>query len=132
MALVVPNEAEITLLQYLVNMVAPDDPVLRLYTNNLVPDETTTLGMFTEATGATGYTAITLTGSSWTTTSVGGTTTALYSEQTFTFSTNANIYGYYVTSSSGALLWCETFSGSPFVLPDGGGTIAISARIQLS
>jgi hypothetical protein len=72
-------------------------------------------------------------GSSWTTTQVAGTTTAVYSEQTFTFTTAVTVYGYYVTTIGGSpeLLWLERFSGAPFILPSGGGQIAISARISL-
>ncbi len=74
-----------------------------------------------------------MTSAGWTTTSVGGTTTGEYSQHTFSFTTAATIYGYYVTDSAGTgLLWCERFEGAPFTLPSGGGTIAISPRIELA
>ncbi|MEI7485802.1 MAG: hypothetical protein WCJ72_00090 [Chryseobacterium sp.] len=141
MSLLVPDVGEILMLQYLVNMLSTDGTagtangqrLLRLFTNNLTPVEATTLATVTEALGGTGYTPVTLVGSSWTTTQVGGTTTAVYSEQTFTFTTGVTVYGYYVTSIYGtpALLWLERFSGAPFILPSGGGQIAISPRISL-
>jgi hypothetical protein len=56
----------------------------------------------------------------------------LFSERTFTFNTNAIAYGYYVTTTAGTLLWVERFSGAPFQIPDGGGTISISARLTLN
>lgn len=141
MSLLVPDIGEILMLQYLVNMLSTDgsagpsggERLLRLFTNNLTPSESTTLGTVTEAAGATGYAPITLVGASWTTTQVAGTTTAVYSEQTFSFTTAVTVYGYYVTTIGGspALLWLERFSGAPFILPSGGGQIAISPRISL-
>lgn len=140
MSLVVPDVAEILMLQYLVNMLATDGTagpaggqrVLRLYTNNPTVDDSITNSIITEAVGATGYAPITLVGSSWTTTQTNGTTTAVYSEQTFTFTTAVTVYGYYVTSQTGGnLLWVEKFSGAPFQLPAGGGEIAITPKITL-
>lgn len=141
MSLLVPDIGEILMLQYLVNMISTDGTaapasgqrLLRLFTNNLTPAESTTLATVTEALGASGYLPVTLVGSSWTTTQTSGTTTAVYSEQTFTFTTAVTVYGYYVTTIYGspALLWLERFSGAPFILPAGGGQIAISPRISL-
>ena len=131
MPLVAPDEGEILLLQYIVNMTAVTDPVLHLYNNtDLTVDDSATIGNITEASAA-GYAAITLTGGSWTTTQAGGVTTAEYSEQTFAFTTGASLYGYYVTDTSDNLLWLEEFSGAPFTLPAGGGTIAITSKITL-
>lgn len=141
MALVVPDIAEILMLQYIVNMIGQDGNaapsgghrLLRLFTNNLTPGESTVLGEVTEASGTTGYAPVTLVGSSWTTTQTNGTTTAVYSEQTFTFTTNVTIYGYYVTTIEGSprLLWLERFSGAPFTLPEGGGQIGITPKLTL-
>jgi hypothetical protein len=130
MSLVVSDSAEIVLLQYLLNMTSPTHPVLKLYKNDVTPSESTVIGGLTQATEA-GYASITLPGTSWTTTQVSGVTTGVYSEQTFTFTTGATIYGYYVTTTGGSLLWVERFPGAPFILPDGGGQIAVSPRITL-
>lgn len=140
MPLVVPDIAEILMLQYIVNMIAQDgNPgpagghrLLRLFTNNHTPGESTILGSLTEASGG-GYAPITLVGTSWTTTQAGGTTTAVYSERTFTFTTSVTVYGYYVTTIEGTprLLWVERFSGAPFQLPAGGGEIAVTPKVTL-
>ena len=130
MTLRAPDEGEVLLLQYIVNMVAPDDPVLHLYTNDPTIDDDVGIANVTEATEA-GYGQITLAAAGWTTTQAGGVTTAEYSEETFTFTTGAVVYGYYVTDDSDNLLWLERFSGAPFTLPDGGGTIAITTKITL-
>lgn len=150
MALVVPNDSEILLLQYIVNSTNTDgtlpsatvstysggNRVLHLFTNNATPQETTTLGGITEATAA-GYAAVTLLGTSWSIgTDGGGVTTASYSEITFTFTTAVTCYGYYITTSSTysggvKLLWLERFTGAPFILPSGGGQIAITPKVSL-
>lgn len=131
MSLLVPNEGEILLLQYMVNKTAPDDPVIRLYTNDPSLSDTTTFAGLTQC-SASGYAPITLTGANWTTTQVAGVTTAEYTQVTFTFGTAASVYGYYVTDqSSSKILWVERFSGAPFSLPSGGGTVAITPKINL-
>lgn len=142
MSLVVPNIADILMLQYIVNMVGQDGGaapsgghrLLRLFTNNLTPGKSTDLTYFTEATSPTGYTPYTMPGSSWTTTSSGGVNSAVYSEHTFSFTTGVTIYGYYVTTIEGTpkLLWVERFSTAPYTLPAGGGEIAVSPRFTLN
>ena len=141
MALVVPNTGDVLMLKYIVNQLKQDgsagDPggerVLRLYTNNYSPAKSTVIGDLTETT-ISGYTEITVTGANWTVATSGGTNSAVYSEQTFTFTTAATIYGYYITTSemTPSLLWVERFSTAPFTLPAGGGEIAITPRITLN
>lgn len=131
MPLISPDLGEVALLQYIVNMVPPTNPVMHLYTNNYTPNENATLATLAEA-SQSGYAPITLVGSNWTTTLVTGSSTAVYSEQTFSFTTGVNVYGYFVTDTTGTkLLWLERFSGAPFTLPSGGGTIAITSRVTL-
>jgi len=139
MALVVPNTANVLMLKYIVNQlkqeggagVAGGERVLKLFSNPVTPGKTTALGDITQVTAA-GYTAKTLAGASWTVaTSTAGTNSAVYSEQTFAFTTAATVYGYYVTTLSGDLLWVERFSTTAFTLPAGGGEIAITPRITL-
>lgn len=133
MTLVVPDQkGEILLLQYIVGMVNADNPVLHLYANDVTPSDSTTISDLTEVAGSTGYTAVTLLSNQWTTTQVSGVTTAVYSEQTFSFTTDATAYGYYVTNATNNLLWLERFTGAPFDIPDGGGTISITSKLTLS
>ena len=127
MALVVPNVGEVKLLRYMLNNQAALDEVLHLYANDPTLSQTSVIGDFTEVTSA-GYTAVTLTGGSWTF----STTTASYPEQTFTFTTNATAYGYYVTTTSNDLLWAERFTAAPFSIPSSGGQIQITLNITLS
>jgi hypothetical protein len=133
MPLVVPNvKGEILLLQYIVGMVAADNPVLHLYANDIFPSDSTIKEDLIEVSTSTGYKPITLLSQNWTTTQAGGITTAVYSEQTFVFTTDATAYGYYVTDEDNNLLWLERFSGAPFDIPDGGGTISITSKLTLS
>jgi hypothetical protein len=133
MALVVPDQGEVRLLQYIVNKNSPTNLVLHLYTNDvaLLTDEFST-GSFTEAT-ATGYSSVTLTGAGWTASTTAGISAALYGTGiTFSFSVGQNVQGYYVTDTSNNILWAEEFPGAPFQLPNAGGDIAIRPQIQLS
>jgi hypothetical protein len=141
MPLVVPDKAEILLLEYIVNINRDntEHPVLHLYSNNIDPEdgshgvsgEDFSTGTFTEASAA-GYSAITLTGAGWTTTQVTGITTAEYNVVTFTFTTGENIYGYYVTDTNDSIIWAERFPGAPYSIPGGGGDIGIGPQITLS
>lgn len=131
MSLVVPDVSELLMLQYIVNKAAQENQVLKLYKNDLTPSDSTVIGNLTESTEA-GYAAVTLVGATWTTTQSLGVSTAAYSERTFTFTTAANVYGYYVVgASSGTLLWVERFSGAPFQLPNSGGEISVTPQITL-
>lgn len=132
MTLIAPaQKGEILMLQYIVGLVDAGNPVLHLFGNNVTPTNSTVIGDLTQCTSA-GYAPVTLISASWTTTQSAGVTTAVYSEQTFSFATNAQAYGYYVTDTSGNLLWLELFNGAPFSLPDGGGSISITTKMTLN
>ena len=132
MSLVVPNQGELIILQYMVNNTPAGDLILHLYKNDQALAEDTVIGNLTEST-EDGYAEQTLAGGSWSTALVStNTATASHVEKTFTFTAAATVYGYYVTDNSKAtLLWAERFSGAPFVLPTGGGTIAITPKVTL-
>lgn len=141
MPLVVPDSGDVLMLKYIVNQLKQDgnageaggERKLHLFTNNYTPSKSTGLGDLTESTEA-GYTAVTLSGASWTVaTSTAGTNSAVYSEQVFTFTTAVTVYGYYITTIEGSpnLLWVERFSNAPFSLPAGGGEIGITPRFTL-
>jgi hypothetical protein len=142
MSLVVPNTADVLMLQYIINQQAQDggsapsggQRLLRLFTNNITPGKNTVIGDLTEATQA-GYSPITLTGTNWTVGTSGGVSSASYPQQIFTFTAIATVYGYYVTTSEATpqLLWVERFTVSPYVLPTtDGGQIAITPKITLN
>jgi hypothetical protein len=132
MALLVPSVGEAEALKRILNYSAADNLKLKLYTNNKTPAEADVVASYTESTG-TGYTSITLTGSSWTV-NAGDPTIASYAQQTFTYTgAEAAIYGYYVTNNGGTvLMWSELFSDGPYAIPAGGGTVKVTPRIELA
>lgn len=74
---------------------------LNLFTNDVTIAAGTVAGSLTVASGG-GYAQKTLTGDSWTGTSVGGTCTITAPEQTFAFTgTVGNVYGWALTTGSG-------------------------------
>lgn len=133
MALVVPDEGERRLLEYIVNKASPTDVVIHLYINSVdLTTETFTAASFTEA-NASGYASETLTGANWTVATDGGVSTAVYNSTiTFLFEAGQSVYGYYITDTSGNILWAEQFPGAPFNLPVAGGEIAVRPQVQLN
>lgn len=130
MALLVPNTGEVIALSLLVNKTTPENLVYRLYATNVTPSETDTAATFTEAAGG-GYAAITMTGASWTVTG-GAPSSAAYAQQTYTFTgaltTNATIYGYFVTqATSGTLVLAEAFTS--FTPATNGDNIKLTPQI---
>jgi len=131
MALVVVNQGCQTELRDWLNFEAAQNMVLKLYSNNQTPGKTDTEANYTEAT-FTGYSAVTLTGGSWTVTSANP-AVASYAQQTFTSSANQstqNIYGYFVIqTTSGKLMWAERFSDAPVPITNNGDNIKITPQV---
>lgn len=125
-----PNVGEVLLLRYMLNNLSSDNARLHLFTNNITPGENDVLTDYTEAT-APGYSSISLSGPTWTFTTLSGTTTATYPVQTFTMSTSTTIRGFYLTNNaSTSLIMGESFD-SAINLPSGGGQIQIDPSIGL-
>jgi len=126
MPLVVPNEGEIELLKkLLINTSDSENYLVRLYNNNPILGNNTTLSDFTEAT-FTSYAQKTMvrgaSGNCWATPTTNGSNQA---ESTGTVqswtcgATGDTVVGYFVVGSSSAkVLWAEAFS-SPRVLSSG-------------
>ena len=134
MALVVPNASEVIMLNYILNIDAPENISIRLYANNVIPDENSTVATFTEVANGLGYTTggQSLTPGSWSVIS-GNPSQAEHTEVTWTFTGAAgNIYGYYVTRDTGGeLLWAERFTNGPFNITTNGDEIKITPRLTL-
>lgn len=128
MTLLVPNNGEGDILAYTVNKSAPENLVLRVFTNNITPAETDTAATYTEA-AFTGYSAITLTGANWTITE-GAPSNAAYPQQTFTSSAGSqsvSCYGYYLTrATSGRIAWAERFSDGPYTIVNNGDDFKVT------
>lgn len=133
MPLVVPDSAEVRLLEYIVNKTSPTNLVLHLYENDVdLSTEGFSTGSFTEVT-ASGYAPVTLTGSNWSAGTSTGISSAVYGTGiTFSFTVGVDVQGYYVTDTSDRIMWAEEFPGAPFTLPSTGGDIAVRPQIQLN
>lgn len=141
MAAIITNTAEILMLKFIVNILAQDggapssggDRRLRLYKNDIDPTAVSVIGDLTEATEA-GYAFIALTGTSWSTTTTSGVGLAFYSQRTFTFTTAATLYGYYVTTAevSPQLLWVQRFTDGPYTLASGGGEVGVTPQLAFN
>lgn len=132
MPLVFPDQGENISLEAIVNKTAPQNLILRLFKSNTTPAESDTEATYTEA-DFTGYSAITLTGSSWGTASGGSIS---FAQQTFTSSANQtaqNVYGYYLTQTTSAkLVYSERFSDGPYSISNNGDQIKVTPTITAS
>lgn len=128
MALKVPDVGEKELLS---RAVTYEGSKLILYTNNYVCTETSVIGDFTECAVA-GYAQASLASGSWNVTTTTNITTVNYAQQTFSPTTAVSVYGYAVTNSAKSIvLWAEQFTGAPFVIPAGGGTINVTLSMTV-
>lgn len=134
MPLLVPNVGEGVMLKNILNHTAPQNQLLKLFKSNTTPAETDTHTTYTVA-DFTGYSDISLTGTSWSITE-GDPSFAAYAQQTFTSSAgsqNQPIYGYYVTqATSGILMWAERFPDGPYTIVNNGDAIKVTPRLELS
>lgn len=136
MSLVVPQlNGEILMLKYIVGLTEAGNQILHLYSSPTTqPNNGIVLSNISEVSTLTGYSPVTLQTANWTVTNQSGQTSATYTQQTFPFTSAATAYGYYVTDTSTPqnLLWIEQFSGAPFTIPSGGGSISITPQLTLS
>ncbi len=132
MALIGIEEGIISYLEaFMLNKSASANLKLHLYTNNYTPAASSTLASFTECADS-GYTAVSLTGSTWSIADDGsGTSHASYPQQTFTFNGAVTLYGYYVTDTgTNKVCWAEKFSSS--LTFAAGDSFNLTLKIKLS
>jgi hypothetical protein len=116
----------------MLNNASPTNVRLNLYTNDKTPSESDALTHYTAA-AVSGYTQKELAGSQWTFATTASTSAASYARQTFSFSTSSNVYGWYITDVTNAtIIWAERFTGAPYQIPSGGGTIDIDPVLVLA
>src|SRR5687768_1567095 len=128
--LLVPNQGEGDALRYYVNKEAPQDLVLRLYTNDKTPAEGDTAASYTEAAG-NGYASKALAGANWVITE-GAPSYAQYPLQTFIFTgALGNVYGYYLTrTTSGRIAHAERFTDGPYNVVNNGDRIDVTPYVE--
>ncbi len=132
MAVVFTNAAEQVALENFINKTAPENLVLRLYSDNQTPSKTDVAGDYTEVSG-NGYSAVTLTPGNFVMTP-GDPSSAAYPQVTFAFTGAAgNVYGYYVTrATTGDLMFANRFSNAPINIANNGDEIRITLTITLN
>jgi len=122
------NGGEDIAIEYLVNKDSPENLVLKLFKNDVTPDESTVIGDLTEA-DFTGYSSQTLTGSSWSAASSGATS---YAEQSFTSSadqTAQTVYGWYLERATGGELVAADRFSSPPTIENNGDVIKVTPTL---
>lgn len=134
MALVLPSASENSMLGFALGVNTPGNQYLKLYVNSVtLSNDALVTADFTEMT-TLGYAHKELTKTSWVVTQAGGTGSATYAAQTWTFTagTAVTVYGYFVTDkTTGLLLWAEAFSSAK-VVQNSGDQIIITPTITLS
>lgn len=132
MALEVPNQAEVFMLQSILGQ----NLDLRLFKNNHVPAETDTEADYIEA-DFPGYVLESLVSGNWVITP-GDPASAAYPDVVFTNSAGGSqfVYGYYITRNiDGKLMWAEQFSDNdptaPYEMVNIGDTITVPLRFTL-
>jgi hypothetical protein len=132
MAVVFTNAAEVIALRNFVNNTAPENLVLRLYSNNRTPNKLDIVSDYTEVSGF-GYDPVTLNPNSFSF-SAGDPSSAAYPQVTFLFTGNAgNVFGYYVTrATTGDLMFANRFSNAPINIANDGDEIRITLSITLN
>lgn len=130
MALMVPNVGET---EILTRTVTYEGSKLKLYTNDYTCTETSVIGDFTECVVA-GYAQKTLLGTAtaatWVVSAAANVVTASYAQQEFLPTTAVSCYGYVVSNSAASVvLWAERFTGAPYVIPAGGGSIKVTLNL---
>lgn len=116
-------------LRYLLGDLATTEELrVKLYKNDVTPDEDSVTGDFTEAT-FTGYASILL--DDWTRTDA----SAVHSMLEFICTadqTAENIYGYYIVrTTSNELIAAKRFTGAPYSISLNGDAVAVTPTIEL-
>jgi hypothetical protein len=132
-ALVVFTQGEALNLKAWLNITAPQDIRVKLYTNNQSPVFGNTEANFTEMGAVQGYAYVDLTAGNWV---ISGSEPSLaaYPQITWSFTAGGptSLYGYVVLQqTSGKALWAELFTGGPFVVQNLGDEVKVTPRITL-
>ncbi len=130
--LIVPNSSEAIILGYMLNIMDPQDLVIRLFANNIIPADEDTVVSFQEVQGS-GYQPQDLVPSSWTIVS-GNPTEAKHREITWEFDKElGNVFGYYITrKDTGELMWAERFKDGPYPIDTRGDKIKVTPKLKLN
>lgn len=133
MALTVPNEGEVQILNTLTRKVAPTDLLLDLFSSNTNPNNAAVLGDYTLVTGG-GYAQKTLANTAWAVTA-GSPSVANTAAQQFTFTSVpavTNVFGYIIHTNSKIIAVERLAVGvAPFVISAPGESVTITPQITV-
>lgn len=131
MALTVPNEGEVQILNTLTRKVAPTDLLLDLFSSNTNPANASVFADFTLVTGG-GYAQKTLANTAWTVTA-GAPSVANTAAQAFTFTSVpavTNVFGYIIHTNSKVIAAERLAVGvAPFVISAPGESVTVTPQI---
>lgn len=119
-----------TQLDFLLDALTDRTLTLKLYSNNVIPDEEDDAASFTEVAGG-GYSSQSIAGSSWSIADGVAVSTAKNFAFTGVTDSPGTVYGYFIVDSLGVLVGAERFSESvlPFI-PGNGKIIRITPRVE--
>lgn len=131
MALTVPNEGEVQILNTVTRKVAPTDLALDLFSSNTTPNNASVLADFTLCTGG-GYAQKALANTAWTVTA-GSPSVANTAAQQFTWTSVpavTNVFGYIISTNS-KIIAVERLpvAVAPFVISAPGESVTITPQI---
>ena len=136
-SLVVPDLSEIKMLKYILNVDSADNPILWLYSNDEVPDESSVIGNFdlikapTITSPVLGY--VELDPLQWDINTINGVGVAEYPTQIFTLTLGTTIYGYVITNNdSSSLLWAQRCFFAPVTITATALTFSVTPRFNAS
>ena len=131
MSQAVPSSSRGRMLALIVNAALPENLVLKLFTNDIVPRDHDDNLSYAEAIGF-GYAHITLDGKKWKQ-EKGPPVSVQYAQQTFSFTGPiGKLYGYYlVQEKSEKLMWSERFADGPYHIVYPGSKIEVTPRLEM-
>lgn len=131
-AMVFPDSGENIALEALTNKTAPQNLVLKLFKNNVTPDENSTAATFQEATFP-GYAPITLAGADWASAAGGSIQTSAQKSWTCSGASIDDIYGYFIVQEvSGTLVCAKRDDNAPLAVRNSGDIVRITPTITAS
>lgn len=130
MTLVVPDVGEVQLLDDLLKDNGNENFTLKLFKNDVTPAESDTASTYTEA-DFSGYSAKTLTRSSWGAASTAaGVTSSTYAQQSWSPTSSQTVYGYFVVGATSTVLQlAERFAASRAL--NNGDTLNLTPKMEL-
>lgn len=131
MSQAVPSSSRGRMLALIVNAAQPENLVLKLFTNDIVPRDDDDNLSYAEASGF-GYSPITLDGQEWKG-EKGPPVSIQYAKQVFSFTGPlGKLYGYYlVQEKSAKLMWAERFADGPYHVVYAGSKIEVKPRLEM-